>query len=480
MPLLSLPFAAFFLLLFPAYWALRRWPQGQNLLLAASSVLLLGWASPWYALALLGFVSAIWALALGLARAPTAQGKRRWMLAGVALVALNLGFFKYHDFFAAQLPPALQGPVAALVMPLGLSWYSFQAIAYLDWLRQRPGSLALRWHELALHLGFFVTVSSGPIFRAGLQKSTAGRHAGAAIQIQTRVPRNLIAPGWAISLILLGIVKKWWLAGALAGQWVDPVLDNPMQHAPLAVLTAVYAYTAQLFLDFSGYTDLVIGLAMLLGFHIPPNFMQPLAAHNIREFWNRWHISLSSWIRDYIYIPLGGSQRGFARTQLNLLIALALSGLWHGQGWNFLLWGLAHGLALVALNLGDRLCGRRNALAASRAGRWLGRLLTLHFVCLAFIVFRVTELQDIALVFQAIFRPDLPWAAWPDASTLIALALLAAAWLLQGALAAGFAAFARTMQSLPAWAWPLPAAAVMCALVVVAPPGIPAFIYAAF
>ena len=107
-------------------------------------------------------------------------------------------------------------------------------------------------------------------------------------------------------------------------------------------------------------------------------------------------------------------------------------------------------------------------------------LLTLHFVCLAFIVFRVTELQDIALVFQAIFRPDLPWASWPDASTLIALALLAAAWLLQGALAAGFAAFARTMQSLPAWAWPLPAAAVMCALVVVAPPGIPAFIYAAF
>lgn len=480
MSLLSIEFAAFFMLLFPAYWALRPWPGAQNALLLAASLFMLWLANPYFAAALLVFATGVFGVARGIAQSRHEKAKKRWLGAGAALIAANLVFFKYHDFFAAHFPAPLQEPVAALIFPLGLSWYSFQAIAYLDWLRQRPASLALKWHELVLHLVFFPTVTSGPIFRAGLQKSVEGLHAGAAIQIQTRRPRRLLNPALAVCLILLGITKKWFLAGALAEQLVDPVFDNPMQHAPLTVLTAIYGYTAQLFFDFSGYSDLVIGLAMLLGFHIPLNFMQPLAAHNLREFWNRWHISLSTWIRDYIYIPLGGSRHGFARTQLNLLLALGLSGAWHGQGWNFLLWGLAHGAGLVLLNAGDALAGRRNALAGTAAGRFAGRLATAHFVCLAFVVFRVTDAESLAAVWQALAAPDTPWATLPPPRALAWLALLAAAWLLCRPLAAAFAACVALMQRLPVLAWALPASALMGLLIIVAPPGVPGFIYAGF
>ena len=174
MSLLSIEFAAFFMLLFPAYWALRPWPGAQNALLLAASLFMLWLANPYFAAALLVFATGVFGVARGIAQSRHEKAKKRWLGAGAALIAANLGFFKYHDFFAAHFPAPLQEPLAALIFPLGLSWYSFQAIAYLDWLRQRPASLALKWHELVLHLGFFPTVTSGPISARGFKKAWRG------------------------------------------------------------------------------------------------------------------------------------------------------------------------------------------------------------------------------------------------------------------------------------------------------------------
>ncbi|RBH45515.1 MBOAT family protein, partial [Pseudomonas sp. MWU13-2860] len=179
--------------------------------------------------------------------------------------------------------------------------------------------------------------------------------------------------------------------GWLASTWVEPVFSAPETYHPLEVWAAFYAYAFQIYLDFSGYTDLVTALALLLGIQLPRNFDAPCLAHNLRDFWRRWHMSLSSWIRDYIYIPLGGNRLGFARAQLNLLAAMLLSGLWHGASLKYLVWGGMHGLGVVGLNLGDRLLGKE---ALTRRWAWLARLLTFHYVCLAWVFFRAASLED--------------------------------------------------------------------------------------
>ena len=364
-------------------------------------------------------------------------------------------------------------------MPLGISYYTFQGIAYLVAL-YRGESPRLGTLQQLLHFGFFPTITSGPIIRAAAFKGSGGRlEAGMAEQICTAAPRDMVKPALAVSLIVLGIAKKWWLAGTLGESWVDPVFENPLQYDAPSVLAAVYGYTVQLFMDFSGYSDLVIGMAMLLGFRLPENFNMPLRAYNIRDFWDRWHITLSTWIRDYIYIPLGGSRHGFTRTQINLMLAMLLSGIWHGQGWNFLLWGALHGAALVLLNIGDKIGGRREILAASRIGRLIGILFTLHFVCFSFVVFRTASLSDAALVFQSLAGQGAGWRM-PELPVAALLVLFAAALAAYGLLARAFRFASAALEKLPVWLWWLPLTAAMVLLMVLAPSGIPGFIYANF
>ncbi|QMT40415.1 MBOAT family O-acyltransferase [Neisseria shayeganii] len=479
MPLLSIEFAVFFLCFFPLYWLLRASPRGQNYLLLAAG---LGWLFHlhWgFAAAVVVFSLAVTVAAAGLSQAVRPRARQGWLAGGVGLALVNLAFFKYFDFFRPALQQWLHGPVADLLLPLGISYYTFQAVAYLVSLYRRE-DVKLKWRDLLLHLSFFPTITSGPIARAGYLKSLEGTHPGMAGQIQTDTPRRILYPALAVSLVVLGITKKWWLAGSLAGGWVDPVFENPMQYDALAVLTAMYGYTVQLFLDFSGYTDLVIGMAMLLGFRLPQNFMMPLRAFNIRDFWDRWHITLSTWIRDYIYIPLGGSRHGFVRTQFNLMAAMLLSGIWHGQGWNFLLWGFLHGAALVLLNIGDRIAGKREWLASSsRWGKALGVLVTVNFVCFAFVVFRTASLEEAGLMFRALLGNELGWRP-ADLGTVAVLALMVLALLFYGSLARLFQGAVRLLERLPLWLWPLPLAAALWLLMVLAPSGIPGFIYANF
>lgn len=475
MPLLSVEFGLFFLIFFPAYWLIGHWPRLQNHLLLAVG---LGWLwhiNPHFVVNVAVASLVLFVIAVRLSRARP-QARRGWLVLGIVVALLHLAFYKYADMSRQLLQGALHRNFDVILMPLGLSYYTFQAISYLVSLYKNE-TARLRLHETLLHLSFFPTITSGPIFRAAPMRSIDGDHPGAASQLQTATRRHVIRPALALTLILLGIAKKWWLAGILGSIWVDPVFENPLQYSSLTVLTAIYGYTAQLFLDFSGYTDLAVGLGMLLGFELPPNFRMPLRAVNIRDFWNRWHITLSTWIRDYIYIPLGGSRHGFWRAQANVFVAMLLSGIWHGYGWNFPVWGALHGAALVLLNLGDRLFGR-NRLSQSAFGRFIGIALTVNFVCFAFVVFRTPTLHDTANMFHALLYNGWQQAASLDVMALLGLmvAFLVFYPLLTRALDAAVA----LLERLPTWLWPIPLAALFLLIVVLAPSGIPGFIYANF
>lgn len=476
MPLLSIEFALFILLFLPIYWLASPSVKTQNWLLLAAG---LGWlysVGAWLLAPVVVLTTVVHGLASSL---QSARYRKTKLWAGIAFAVGGLCFFKYYDFFRPAIQSHLgQNDIIDIVMPLGISYYVFQSIAYLLHSYRFPDAERFSWHELLLHLSFFPTITSGPIIRSHAFKSINGEQMGALEQIRSSSPRSMIRPSLAIGLILLGIAKKWWLAGSLANGWVSPVFENPTQFDGLSVLAAIYGYTFQLFFDFSGYSDLVIGMAMLLGFKLPYNFAAPLRAHNLRNFWDKWHITLSTWIRDYIYIPLGGSRGGWVRTQINLLLAMVLSGIWHGYGWNFLLWGTLHGVALVLLNLGDKMVGR-NWLSRSKWTRWLAIIITFHFVCFTFVIFNTRTLGDAQMVFTALFANQQGWVIndWANIALLAGFGLMIALYPLLLRL---FYIAVRGLEKLPMWLWFIPISLILILVIVFAPAGIPNFIYANF
>ena len=479
----SLEFAFFFLAFLPLYWAAAKSPRTQNLLLLAATFGWLALLNPAFA-AVLGFYALFVAL-IGrqiqdarLAYPDDERAGRPWLVVGIAGSLVHLALYKYAECLRTLMPGGLQNGMVELLLPLGLSYYTFQSITYMVAV-YRGRIQPWPWYEVPLFLGFFPTISSGPIWRADDSKSVAGRHPGADAQLHGEQAREMIRPALALILILWGVAKIWWLAGWLEENHVKPVFAEPADHDVFSVLVAVYGFTVQLYLNFSGHADVAIGLAMLLGFRLPPNFAAPFLAHNLRDFWNRWHISLSTWIRDYIYIPLGGSRCGFGRTQLNVTIAMTLSGVWHGAAWTFVLWGLIHGLGMAALNCGDRFFGGRDRLAAlGRAGRRLGIVATLSFVAFSFLVFRCGTLGEVGEVLAAL-TVHAQWQI-PAFADLLCACLLPIALFCLPLAPTLFDRFARTLERMPVGVWCLPLAAAVFFLLIVAPSGVPGFIYANF
>lgn len=471
MPLLSPEFALFFLAFFPLYWLLQPRPALQNGLLLLVSLGLLYRLNPYFFYSVCGYSLFVYGLSRLLAseHRPLAQLALSLGLAGCITLFL---IFKYFDYYRGAL--GLES--LDLLMPLGLSYYLFQSISYLLVIyRRRAAPLAFPW--LLLFLSFFPTITAGPILRAKSCQSRAGRQLGFLDQWQR--PKQLEEPAAAVHLILAGICKCWCLAGLLGQQLVNPVLNNPQQYDGLMVLAAIYGYSWQLFFNFSGYSQLVLGLGLLLGWRLPVNFLLPLNAENLREFWERWHISLSTWIRDYIYIPLGGGRCGFWRRQLNIVIAFLLSGLWHGTGWNFFHWGLLHGLGLVALNLWQR--WRRPGPddwpdEPGPGRRFFYRFATFNFVAFTFVIFKSATLAEVALIFSALANG--PRASWPLAP--ITLLLLLAGWALYPLLHRCFNWSVAAWARLPPLFWFLPLTFIVSLMVLIAPEGVPEFIYANF
>ncbi len=384
----TLTFAVFFVAAFIGNWWLRPNRTLWLLFLLAASWTFYGWWDARF-VALLAFavgwnwlLGGLIAAARGDALSPPPSA--RALLAIAVAVDLGLlGWFKYYGFFATSLVNLLRDlgldfspRIVHVTLPIGISFFTFQAISYVvDVFRGtiRP----MRPLEFAVYLSFFPQLVAGPIVRAS----------EFAPQLANPADPRFLPMAEAFRLIFSGLFKKVVISSFLASEIVDPVFAVPGQASSLEVLMASYAYAVQIYADFSGYTDIAIGCALLLGFRLPQNFDAPYRARSIQEFWRRWHMTLSRWLRDYLYIPLGGNRGTRAFVYRNLFLTMLLGGLWHGAAWHFVVWGALHGLALVV----ERHVRER---AGWRPSPVLGWLLTFHFVSLTWIFFRAESIGD--------------------------------------------------------------------------------------
>jgi alginate O-acetyltransferase complex protein AlgI len=379
---------------FLLFWLLHRWRALRVwLLLLASYLFYMGWSAKFALLIVFQTVSDYYlALALVKLRHEGARKCLVWLS-----VTINLGIlalFKYYDFFLdsfAQLCRSwgweLSPPTLRLVLPVGISFYTFHTLSYVLDVYGRKIRPARNLSEFALAVVFFPQLVAGPIVRA----------AEFLPQLDRTPTFDLSRIQTGLLQFFCGLFKKVVLADALAATLVDPVFHEPHLAGGGHLLLALYAYAFQIYCDFSGYTDMALGCAQMLGYDLPINFDLPYRATDLRDFWRRWHISLSTFLRDYLYIPLGGSQGGKWRTCRNLMITMLLGGLWHGAAWTFVLWGAYHGALLVVQHVWPR---------QTNSHRWpqvVRILITFHLVCLGWLFFRAEHFADIGLILERIF-----------------------------------------------------------------------------
>jgi alginate O-acetyltransferase complex protein AlgI len=378
----TVTFAIFFAVVLPMAWSLANRRQTWMIAITAASCVFYGWHL-WHFLWLLGAsVVANWVLGNAVGRAAMGTSQRRWMVR--AAVAANLGllgWFKYAGFFttslingANRLGVDLPFSLVRVGLPIGISFFTFHALSYVIDIG-RGGLQPASFLEFATYMCFFPHLVAGPIVR------------GSELIPQLQAPRSTEGVDLirAARLILFGLVKKVVISSYLASALVDRAFTTPAQLNSLQAVLGMYGYAAQIYADFSGYTDIAIGVALLLGFRFPENFDAPYTATSLQDFWRRWHMTLSRWLRDYLYIPLGGNRNGTLLTYRNLALTMVLGGLWHGASWTFVIWGALHGGGLVV----ERLWSERRGNTASVQRRpWLRRFVTFHFVCLAWVFFR--------------------------------------------------------------------------------------------
>jgi alginate O-acetyltransferase complex protein AlgI len=376
----TMAFGLFFLFVYFTAWSLDRENGRRKIfLLLASWFFYAQW--DWRFVALL-IASAIlnWGVAALIARSDE-TGRRKLLVGlGVAANLLVLGFFKYYGFFVEEAGELLRRfgwerdlPLLQIVLPVGVSFFTFQGISYVVDVHRGKTPPAQSLTDVMLLMSFFPHLVAGPIVRAADLLPQFAR--------VPRLTREMAAHG--LLLIAWGLFKKTVIASELATRLVDPVFFDPSAYGAIDIMAATYAYAVQIYCDFSAYSDMAIGLAALLGYSFPRNFDQPYRAHSMQQFWRRWHISLSSWLRDYLYVPLGGGKKGLVSSCINVMITMLLGGLWHGAAWTFIAWGALHGAAQVAERLGRAALGDRKG-----PPMWLGVLITFHIVCLGWILFR--------------------------------------------------------------------------------------------
>jgi alginate O-acetyltransferase complex protein AlgI len=378
----TIEFAIFFPIVLALSWLLMDRPPIWKPFIIVASYFFYAAADPKFCF-LLGGITLGNQIAVRLIHA-TDDARRRAWICGTAVVLdlLTLGVFKYYAFFVSDVGDTLDGvglgmplPLLTVALPIGVSFFTFQAITYVVDVKRgdaEPASLV----DAAIYLSFFPHLVAGPIVRAS------------EFLPQLKAPRDphRVAVGAGLALVAIGLIKKVAIADVLARELVDPVFGVPEAYAAPDAILAVYGYAVQIYCDFSGYTDIAIGLALLMGFIFPQNFNSPYRATGFRDFWRRWHMTLSRFLRDYLYIPLGGSRGGRVFTYRNLMITMVLGGLWHGAAWTFVLWGAFHGAMLCTEHALDGRVGRRTP-------GWLRWFVTFNLVCLAWILLRSGSLD---------------------------------------------------------------------------------------
>src|SRR5260370_41589848 len=394
----SLTFVVFFAVVVTAYWSIRSWHVRKNFLVVASYIFYGAWNPPFAALLFSTAAMDFW-LGRQIGKAKHRQSRRGWLVASVCMNLSMLGFFKYGNFLLqnfqwllARIGIIYQPPHLDILLPVGISFYTFHSLSYtLDIYRGvlKP-TKSLR--DFILAVSFFPQLVAGPIVRAG-----------------DFLPQLVRAPGlrtgqflWGLLLMTMGLFEKIVLADTMLSGSADRIFSYGGPLIAVDSWLGVMAFAGQIFFDFAGYSSCAIGAALCLGFHLKDNFRFPYAAIGFSDFWRRWHISLSTFLRDYLYIPLGGNQVRPFRAALNLVIVMFLGGLWHRAAWTFVVWGLLHGSYLVI----ERVCRvlfENKAWPNNPLTRALTRLATYTAVCIAWVFFRASDFTIATRMLRGMF-----------------------------------------------------------------------------
>jgi D-alanyl-lipoteichoic acid acyltransferase DltB (MBOAT superfamily) len=350
--------------------------------------------------------------------------RRKFVL--VVSIILNLGLLAYYKYFnfvgnsieqaAALVGWQLSWVDRNIILPVGISFYTFESMSYTIDVYRREMRAEKSWLRYSLFVAYFPHLVAGPIIRAS-----------ELLHQFRRKPRlDAASVDWALATIAMGFVKKVVCGDYLAG-YADKLFTDPMAHGTLGAWLGIYCFAFQIYFDFSGYSDIAIGLAKLMNFDLPQNFRRPYIARGFTDFWRRWHMTLSRWLRDYLYRPLGGNRHGTWMTCRNLLITMLLGGLWHGAAWHFIIWGLMHGVMLAVERFGNT--DRRTEVAPGGMGDLARRLIFFHLVCLSWVAFRTGDLNNMGQVYGSLFRmqgdPAWTWGA------VVAFSFVVLGWLAQ-------------------------------------------------
>ena len=394
----SLTFIVFFVVVVTAYWSIHSWIARKNLLVTASYIFYGAWNPPFAALLFSTTAMDFW-LGRRIARAKPGHSRRVWLVGSVCMNLSMLGFFKYGNFLLenfqwliARIGIVYHPPHLDILLPVGISFYTFHSLSYtLDIYRgvlQPTRSL----RDFVLAVSFFPQLVAGPIVRAG-----------DFLPQLVRPPSLRIGQFmWGLLLMTLGLFEKIVLADTMLAGSADRIFSYAGPLVALDSWLGVIAFAGQIFFDFAGYSTCAIGAALCLGFHLKDNFRFPYAAIGFSDFWRRWHISLSTFLRDYLYIPLGGNRVGWTRAAINLVIVMFLGGLWHGAAWTFVVWGLLHGSYLVIEHASRALIGER-AWTENFAVKLLLGFVTYGAVCLAWVFFRASDFTIATRMLRGMF-----------------------------------------------------------------------------
>lgn len=416
----SLTFAWFFVLVFAGAWSLRRQGAWRHLFLLAASYLFYANWSPRFLILILWSTGLDYVIGLALERSQRTSRRKLYLLFSLVGNLGVLGFFKYWGFFTAETVALLNSvgfdahlPTLKIVLPVGISFYTFQTLSYtIDVYRKRmPAEPSLL--RFALFVAFFPQLVAGPIVRASRFLP----------QLRDTPTLSLEQMRSGLALMFWGLTKKVLIADFLGATVVQGFWDAPgTATSGLGAVFAIYAYAFQIYGDFSGYSDMAIGAARLLGYELGDNFRSPYRALNPSDFWQRWHISLSEWLRDYLYIPLGGNRLGTFKTYRNLALTMLLGGLWHGASWMFVLWGAFHGALLIGHRLWCQARGESDPTQLNAVQSTLRRAGFFQLTCLGWILFRSSDWAECKAVLFALGKPT----AWGSIGTLQWVVLVSA------------------------------------------------------
>lgn len=418
----SITFFLFFVSVYCGFWLLPTWKNKKILLLTASYIFYAAWSPPYVGILLFCTVLDWW-LARRIDSAENKETRRALLILSLACNLGILSYFKYGQFllenFTAVVNAAgvsYQPAPMNIILPVGISFYTFASLSYTIDVYRREIKADTSFIDYALFVSFFPHLVAGPIVRASL------------LLPQFAAPRlpTINQIGWGFALIIIGLFTKVVLADSIFAPVVNEFYSSPSKFGGIEAWAAVLSFSGQIYYDFCGYSLCAIGLALCFGFSFPDNFHHPYAARSFSDFWRRWHISLSTWLRDYLYIPLGGNRHGELKTYIFLLTTMIIGGIWHGASWMFVLWGVLHGSYLAL----ERVCSRRHARLEQIANKKYGtrELLIFIVITLTWIPFRASSPTNALSVIESLFNFKAGFYT-PDFPALLAMTcLFASVW----------------------------------------------------